>query len=248
MKKFLISFITITLLLSGTVFADGGEKDKDEIVSPDSELYDTTRLIEDNEYELTEDSAEKALIKNDNADKRLEEADKMLEEGDEEKAAKLIEDYNEIITTIQTNLEEAMNNQEDGVSDIEAKIIERSQVRGERLNRMLSREDLPAEAKAGMVKAYQNHMRAMERLVLKKQEREQAKENGQGKNLNNGKGQNNNGQSTPNGKPDIPDRPNKSTDQHGNSQDKEPKGKGSLDTTKGSQSKATNAKGGKGKN
>lgn len=40
------------------------------VVTPDSELYDTIRLIEEGEFDLTEDSKEKALLQDEFAEKR----------------------------------------------------------------------------------------------------------------------------------------------------------------------------------
>lgn len=189
MLRTLIGLLLVIILLSGTVFAeDSGIEENNEVVAPDSELYDTTRLIEENEYELTESNSEKALIQSDNADKRITEVENMLEEGNPEIIEELMEDYNKKLNTIEENLQIAAEKQEQGIADIEKLVMEKSAERNKNLTSLLGREDLPQQAKAGITRALENQQRAMQHLAeaMRKREEalqraEQARENAQKK-------------------------------------------------------------------
>ncbi|OIJ22395.1 hypothetical protein BKP45_07095 [Anaerobacillus alkalidiazotrophicus] len=167
MKK-IITSITVGLLLIG---GNSYSAEEQEIIKPDSELYDTSRLIEEAEYELTEDNGEKALLQDEYADKRLSEAEMAFDEGDEQKAEELMEDYNEHMQEIEENIEAAKEAGDD-ISKVEEIVAENSQKRFENLQALLEREDLPEAAKLGIKKALENKKMAQQRFseALKKAE------------------------------------------------------------------------------
>jgi hypothetical protein len=169
--KTIIAGATLGLLLfGGNVYA----AEDQEIVDPNSDLYDTSRSIEEAEYELTEDSGEKALLQDEYAGERLEETEVVLEEGDEEKADELMADYNESLQEIDQNIDAAKEAGED-VSDVEAIVTENSQKRSENLTALLDREDIPEEAKAGISKALENQQKAEQKFLEAQKKAEEAR-------------------------------------------------------------------------
>ncbi|MDR5658853.1 DUF5667 domain-containing protein [Serpentinicella sp. ANB-PHB4] len=175
MKKLIVTSMVGVLLISGTVYAD----EQQEVLTPESELYETIRLIENNEYELTEAYEEKALLQDEYADRRLEEMEEVLKEEDQEAAERLIEDYNEHIEEINKNLELGRGLGND-ITNVESLVAQNSLKRSENLSTLLEREDIPEEAKEGISKAIENQNQVSERLAeaLEKasQAREQAEE------------------------------------------------------------------------
>lgn len=167
MKKIITSITVGLLFIGGNSYA----AEEQEIINPDSELYDTSRLIEEAEYELTEDNGEKALLQDEYADKRLSEAEMAFDEGDEQKAGELMEDYNEHMQEIEENIEAAKEAGDD-ISKVEEIVAENSQKRFENLQALLEREDLPEAAKLGIKRALENKKMAQQRFseALKKAE------------------------------------------------------------------------------
>lgn len=155
MKKMIASMTVGLLLMGGNVFAAEGQ----EILDPNSDLYDTSRLMEEVEYELTEENGEKALLQDEYADARLNEAEVVLDEGDEQKAEELMEEYNEHLQEIEQNIEAAIEAGED-ILQVEEIVAENSQKRSEKLSTLLERENLPEQAKVGIFKALENQKMA----------------------------------------------------------------------------------------
>lgn len=174
-KILLGTLLAVFLFFGAAVYAE----EQQEIVSPESELYETTRLMEDTEYEYTEDNGEKALLQDEYADKRILEAEDLLKNDNEEAAEAILEDYNEHVEEVEKNLDEARKSGHD-IADIEALVAEKFAKRSERLTALLEREDLPQQAKEGISRALTNQERAAQRfadaLLTAKEAREQARE------------------------------------------------------------------------
>jgi hypothetical protein len=162
MKKWISFLCILSLAGAGAVYA---EESPQPVVSPDSELYETVRIMEEQEVELTEDSAEKIIIKVDQGEKRLAEAERMLEEGDEDAASQLVEEYTEHVGEVEEELEESDEIKEEDLATIQALIVEKWEKRSKNLMAMLEREDLPETAKAGMMKALANKQRALQHFA-----------------------------------------------------------------------------------
>lgn len=169
--------IGITIGL-GIVIAGGqasANENTEEVVNPSSEFYETTRLMEKAEYELTRDNGEKALLQDEYADERLKEYEVALEEGNDETAQKLMEDYKEHIQEIEYNIKNAKKAGED-ISKVEKIVAENSQKRTEQLTALLKREDLPEEAKAGITEALENQEKAMKNFAEAIQQAKEAQQ------------------------------------------------------------------------
>jgi hypothetical protein len=175
-KKVLCIVLGLTLLFAGQAFA---EEDV-EVVNPDSELYDTTREMEDAEYDLTEDTGEKILLQDQYAGERLDETEIALENGDQETSEELLEDYNEHVQERDKNIEEAKAAGED-ITEVETVVAENSKKRSENLSALLEREDLPEGAKAGITKALENQEKAMQKLESAQEKAEAARQKGEEK-------------------------------------------------------------------
>ncbi|WP_156290368.1 DUF5667 domain-containing protein [Oceanobacillus salinisoli] len=173
MKKTIMSSIIfgLVLLFAGNVYADEDEA----VVDPNSELYDTSRIIEEAEYDLTEENSEKVLLQDEYADDRLNEAELSLDEGNEEKAEELLEDYEEHVKQVEEDMEAAKEAGED-ISAVEETVVENSQKRSENLRALLEREDLPEEAKAGITKALENQQKAEQNFLAAQKKAEEAQE------------------------------------------------------------------------
>ncbi len=137
------------------------------VVTPESNLYEAIRLIEEAIYDLTEDTTEKALLQDEYADNRLEEAEEMIETGNEEAAEELINDFETNVIEVETVLGETETAGEDlsEVNEVNEVIIENGAKRSQNLLALLEREDLPEQAKAGIRKALANQERAMQRAA-----------------------------------------------------------------------------------
>lgn len=173
-KILLGTLLTVFLFFGVAVYAE----EQQEIVSPESELYETTRLMEDTEYEYTEDNGEKALLQDEYADKRLLEAEELLENDNEEAAEAILEDYNEHVEEVEQNLDEARKNGGE-ISDIEALVAEKFAKRSEKLTALLEREDLPQQAKEGISRALTNQEKAAQRFADALQKAREAREQAQ---------------------------------------------------------------------
>lgn len=164
MKKWIAGLVILALLIPGAVFAE----DTDGVLTPDAEVYDTVRLIEEAAYTLTEDPEDKALLQDGYAENRLTEAEALLgQEGSEDLVEGLIADYEESVTLVGENLEQVRLNGAD-VEVIEAYVAEKFADRTARMNELLAREDLNEHAKAGIAKAIENQAKAMENFVQAK--------------------------------------------------------------------------------
>ncbi|MCD8500735.1 MAG: DUF5667 domain-containing protein [Bacillaceae bacterium] len=132
------------------------------VITPDFEVYETIRMIEEVEYELTEDVTEKISLQDEYADKRLAEIEEMVEAGLEDEIEELLKDYEKHMEEVEKVLEEAKEEETD-LTDVEEVISEKNEKRFENLLLLLEREDLPEQAKAGISRAIANKHRAMER-------------------------------------------------------------------------------------
>jgi hypothetical protein len=189
MKKIVIAITVSFILVAGVVYAN----EEREIVSPESELYETVRIIEETAIELTKDTGEKTLLEDQYAEQRLLEAEEMFAVGNEDAGEKSLEDYSEHIEKIETNIAEAKDSGKD-VSEVESIVYENMEKRSENLLALLEREDLPDQAKAGITKALANKEKA-------KQRAEEARNRaGAGRDNNNGAKGNGNGNGNAQGK------------------------------------------------
>ncbi|KHF38704.1 DUF5667 domain-containing protein [Halalkalibacter okhensis] len=186
MKKLVIATTVCLLLVAGVVHANQ-EKD---IVSPESELYETVRVIEETTIELTKDPGEKTLLEDEYAKNRLLEAEEMLAVGNEEAAESSIDDYNEHMDAIEKNLAEAKERGKD-ISEVEVIINENMEKRSENLRSLLDRDDIPEQAKAGITKAIENQAKAKQRA---EEARSQARAKGNGASQEKGKQEKQKGQ------------------------------------------------------
>lgn len=177
MKKIVSTAILVGgLTVAGATFAEqevesevevGIENEATVEVTPESDLYDTIRLIEEGEFDLTEDSKEKALLQDEFAEKRENELETAIETGNEEVIEKILEDQEQHLQAIENILEEAEAIGED-LAELEGVITEIVAKRSRNLLALLEREHLPEQAKAGIRKALANQERAMERRAAKK--------------------------------------------------------------------------------
>ncbi|MFB1051886.1 DUF5667 domain-containing protein [Paraliobacillus sp. JSM ZJ581] len=149
MKKQLFSVILGAGLLvaGGQVLADEAE----EVISTKAELYDTTRLMEEVEYELTVDKIDKAILQDQYATERLKEAKAAIEDGDIESIDQLIKESQANTNQADADLTEAKSTDDDNdpeeVEEIENTLADRLEERIEELTALLEREDLPEQAK-----------------------------------------------------------------------------------------------------
>ncbi|WP_332628511.1 DUF5667 domain-containing protein [Halalkalibacter flavus] len=158
MKKIVIAITVSFILVAGVVYAN----EEREIVSPESELYETVRIIEETAIELTKDTSEKTLLEDQYAEQRLLEAEEMFAVGNEDAGEKSLEDYSEHIEKIEKNIAVAKGNGKD-VSEVESIVYENMEKRSENLLALLDRDDLPEQAKAGITKALDNKEKAKQR-------------------------------------------------------------------------------------
>ncbi|MCL7748001.1 DUF5667 domain-containing protein [Halalkalibacter alkaliphilus] len=158
MKKIVIATTVSFLLVAGVVYAN----EEKEIVSPESELYETVRIIEETTIELTKDTGEKTLLEDQYAEQRLLEAEEMFAVGNEEAGEKSLEDYSEHIEKIERNITKAKDSGKD-LSEVESIVYENMEKRSENLVALLEQEDLPDQAKAGITKALANKEKAKQR-------------------------------------------------------------------------------------
>lgn len=177
MKKIVISTTLVAALsFGGGVFAEEDvqgvdtevEVTESTVTAPDSELYETVRLIEEAEYELTEDITEKILLQDEYAEKRLAEAEEMIELGNDEQVEELLEDFENHMAEVDNQLVEAEETETD-YTEVEQIVAEKTEKRFENLLSLLEREDLPEQAKKGIAKAIENKQRAMERSAKARQ-------------------------------------------------------------------------------
>lgn len=170
-KLFVGIVVTVFLFFGAVAYAE----EQQEFVSPESELYETVRLMEDTEYEYTEDNGEKALMQAEYAGKRLLEVSVMLEGRNEKAVAAILKAYDQHIQEVQQNLDEARINNQD-ISGIEAVLAEKFAKRSEKLTALLQREDLPQQAKDGISTALANQEKASQRFAEARQRASEAKE------------------------------------------------------------------------
>jgi len=169
----LLSALLIVFLFFGSaVYAE----EQQEVVSPESELYKIVRLMEDIEYEYTEDYGEKALLQDEYADKRLLEVEELLTSDNEEASEAILKDYSKHIQEVQQNLNEARRRGD--VIGIESLVAQKFAKRTEHLTALLQREGLPLQAREGITKALANQENARQRftdaLLKAREAREQA--------------------------------------------------------------------------
>ncbi|QOY36857.1 DUF5667 domain-containing protein [Anaerobacillus isosaccharinicus] len=179
MKKIVSTAILVGgLTIGGATFADQEVESEIEVVNEneaavevttESDLYDTIRLIEEGEFDLTEDSKEKALLQDEFAEKRENELETAIETGNEEVVEKILEDQEQHLEAIESILEEAEAIGED-LTELEEVITEIIAKRSRNLLALLEREHLPEQAKAGIRKALANQERAMQRKTTKESE------------------------------------------------------------------------------
>lgn len=134
-----------------------------QVVDPNSATYDTSRLIEDSVYDLTDDSAEKALLQSDYAEKRVEESELALHDGDTEQAQELINESNDSAEQATEDLNEAKTDDSKDVSDVVKQLQENTQTRVEHLTSLSAK--LPQQAQEGIAKAIDNQKKALEKAT-----------------------------------------------------------------------------------
>lgn len=174
-KILVAALLTVFLFFGAAVYA----QDDQDIVSPESELYETVLLMEDTEYGYTGDNRGRALLQDRYAEKRLKEVNLMLEGRNEKAVAAIVKAYERHMLAVEKNLDEAKEEGQD-IVDIEALLTEKFEKRSEKMAALLERDDLPEQAKAGIAGAIANQERAMQNFAnarLKAQEaREQSEE------------------------------------------------------------------------
>lgn len=165
------------LLINMEAMAD---ENSEAAVDPNSEFYQTIRLLEEAEYELTEEHGDKALLQNEFAEKRVEETIVLTDLGLEDRTQELMEDYNNHINKMTTNIEQA---KEDGesVSEVETMVYDNGEKQAKKLVALLEREDLPAAAKAGIAKALENQKKSSKDKKKDKEKDKGKKEKGKEK-------------------------------------------------------------------
>ncbi|PKR78086.1 hypothetical protein CEY16_09215, partial [Halalkalibacillus sediminis] len=167
MKKQLLFLVLGTGLFvgGGHVFADETE----EVVRPDSELYDTTRIMEEVEYDLTEDTSDKAILQDQYATKRLKESQVAMESGDLETSEQLLEESNLSAEQADADLTEAKSSGDDNAEEVEKSLSASLEERTKELTKLLEREDLPEEARQGI----SNAIKQVEHVVQRAKQREE---------------------------------------------------------------------------
>lgn len=177
MKKIITGAVLGSLLIGGAAYS--ANEASEEVLTPDSELFSASVLMEDAEYDLTEELDDKVLLQNDFADKRLIALEKVKAAGNEHAYEILLDRFNKHVQEMESQLEEAKEDRYD-VSEIEAIVAEKSARRGENLALLLEREDLPDVAKEGIAKALENQAKAMERFAAAQLKAQEARGNGEG--------------------------------------------------------------------
>jgi hypothetical protein len=133
-----------------------------QVVDPSSPSYDTARLIENSVYDLTDDSAVKALLQSNYAEQRAEESNLALQSGDTEQAQELINESNDSAEQATADLSEAKSNNED-VASIVQQLQDNYQTRIAQLTSLSA--NLPKQAQAGIAKAISNQKAALDKAV-----------------------------------------------------------------------------------
>ncbi|MFO8069167.1 MAG: DUF5667 domain-containing protein, partial [Alkalibacterium sp.] len=168
MKKRIYSLVLGTGLILGSSQALAAEME--DVVNPDSELYDTTRVMEEIEYDLTDDAGDQALLQDGYAVERVAESELALESGDVELAEDLLEEANESTDQAEADLNDAIETEDESVEEVEKTLAESLEARTMKLRTFLDREDLPEQAKIGISRALKQVgmvvKRAEERTVL----------------------------------------------------------------------------------
>ncbi|MFZ3577001.1 DUF5667 domain-containing protein [Virgibacillus sp. DJP39] len=139
------------LVVGGQVYADEG----DQVISPDSDFYDTTRLMEEAEYELTNDYSDRAMLQDQYAEERLGEVRLAIENGDQETAEELVKDFEGHVEEAELNLDEAVSEGED-LSGVDEELQEEIKNSIQQLTALLERANFPEQARKGILRALAN--------------------------------------------------------------------------------------------
>lgn len=171
MKKELVTLVLGTsMFVGGHAFAEETET----VISPDSELYDTTRMMEEIEYELTEDASDRAILQDQYATERLEESEVAIENGDVETAEELLEEANESAEQADEDLTEASTSEEEDaeeVEEIEKEFSNSIEKHALVLEKLLAHKQLSDKAKFGI----SNAIKQLERIMERAEKREELK-------------------------------------------------------------------------
>ncbi|WP_121615884.1 DUF5667 domain-containing protein [Virgibacillus halodenitrificans] len=153
--------IGFSLILGGQAFAEESLK----VVDPQSDLYDTTRYLEEATYDITTDFSDKVLLQEQYAEKRLREAELAIEQGDPAAAKKLIQEADIHGELMEENLAEV--NKTDDIEEIDAlekEVLSYIAKRTEILKSLLVRDDIPEDAKKGIQRAINNQEKVVEKI------------------------------------------------------------------------------------
>ncbi|WP_214829143.1 DUF5667 domain-containing protein [Exiguobacterium algae] len=171
MKKELVTLVLGTsMFVGGHAFAEEAET----VISPDSELYDTTRMMEEIEYELTEDASDRAILQDQYATERLEESEVAIENGDVETAEELLEEANESAEQADEDLTEASTSEEEDaeeVEEIEKEFSNSIEKHALVLEKLLAHKQLSDKTKFGI----SNAIKQLERIMERAEKREELK-------------------------------------------------------------------------
>ncbi len=101
MKKTIVAVAASMFFVGTTVYANEAEP----VITPEDSFYDTSKLVEELEFELTEDRLEKLLLVDEYSEERLVEIEALLDAGDVEGAQSLLTEYEAYLVTIEEELE-----------------------------------------------------------------------------------------------------------------------------------------------
>jgi hypothetical protein len=147
MKKRIGTFgVVLSIVLVGQAFAEGNK----EVVHPDSNLYTTSRLMEQSEYKFTTDFVEKAMLQQQYTYERITESEIAMGNGEFETAIKLIEEASEGVGEVQSNLSKAVENGQTLSTAYEAIVLELNNT-NEKLANLYYTLELPSEVNEAML-------------------------------------------------------------------------------------------------
>jgi len=153
MNKTLVALLALCLIMAGAALA----VEEEGVITPEDILYDAATLIEDVQYDLTEDSQEKALMQNEFARRRFQAV--------RELAGKNSKQIGEVLTALAGHERELGRLIDDVTNeDVILLVTQASERRGQDLLLMSQDENLPEEARQGMLKALANQEMAMEKF------------------------------------------------------------------------------------
>jgi len=157
--------LTVSLILGSVALAEeGSETEEKDVLMPDDFTYEIGQLVEEAQYELSEDAAEQAEQQNEFAERRM-----IALQGDKngEHVVSLLEQIEKhegrlcrALEALAANGEESLDEEEGLVEEIMERVEEATRKRSERLGELADDESMPEGARAGASRAIENQENA----------------------------------------------------------------------------------------